>query len=81
MYGYHSTGIALPGLGGWIPLGAYLINNRHIRSARAAFRDVLVSKYVPQLSHIIGDTYRDVTLFISFGVILGRRFSLCGGLD
>ena len=62
IYDYYSTGIVLLELGSWIPLDTYQGNNSKILSNRAAFRDRLVSTYVPRLSHLMGDTYRDATL-------------------
>ena len=62
IYDYYSIGIILLELGSWKPLDAFLDQNRHYRSDRGAFRDMLVRKYVPRLSHVMGDTYRDVIL-------------------
>ena len=61
IYDYYSTGIVLLELGSWIPLDTYQGNNSDILSDPALFRDQLVSKYVPRLSHIMGNTYRDAT--------------------
>jgi len=62
IYDYYSIGIVLLELGSWITLDVYLGNNSQLQSKPSDFRDILVNKYVPRLSHIMGATYKDVTL-------------------
>ena len=62
IYDYYSIGIVLLELGSWIPLDAYLDHNRDLQSKPSEFSNKLIEHYVPRLSHIMGATYRDVTL-------------------
>ncbi|KAF8245664.1 kinase-like protein [Wilcoxina mikolae CBS 423.85] len=62
IYDYYSIGIVLLELGSWIPLDEYLDRNRDLQSKPLEFSNKLIEHYVPRLSHIMGATYRDVTL-------------------
>ncbi|KAF8537971.1 kinase-like domain-containing protein [Trichophaea hybrida] len=62
IYDYYSIGIVLLELGSWIPLDSYLDHNRELQSNPSEFSNKLIERYVPRLSHIVGTTYRDVTL-------------------
>ncbi|KAF8526172.1 kinase-like domain-containing protein [Trichophaea hybrida] len=62
IYDYYSIGIVLLELGSWTTLDEYLKHNKQTKSNPAAFRLELINKYAPRLDHIMGTTYRDVTL-------------------
>ncbi|KAF8247290.1 hypothetical protein K440DRAFT_643935 [Wilcoxina mikolae CBS 423.85] len=61
-YDYCSIGILLLELGSWTKLDVYLAHNAALKSKRLAFRDVLINKYAPRLSYLMGVVYTDVTL-------------------
>jgi len=62
IYDYYSIGIVLLELGSWAQLEYILRKTPRESKGPAAFRDLLIEKYVPRLSYTMGDTYRDATL-------------------
>ena len=61
-YDYYSIGIVLLELGSWSPLEEFIKRSLECASRPSAFRDKLIDKYAPRLSHIMGVRYADVTL-------------------
>lgn len=62
IHDYYSIGIVLLELGSWVLLEEFIHHSPECVSDPSAFRDRLIHKYLPRLSHLMGATYTEITL-------------------